>query len=68
MWVGISNTINKGRSFKNSPVSNRSLEANILIMKGECFRLATRNGFVPMRTARARIYAYLEELVTLPKK
>ena len=33
----------------NSPVSNRSLEANIL--KGECFRLATRNGFVPMRTA-----------------
>ena len=37
----------------NSPVSNRSLEANILSMKGEChgFRLATRNGFVLMRTA-----------------
>lgn len=35
----------------NSPVSNRSLEANILSMKGECFRLATRNEFVPMRTA-----------------
>lgn len=52
----------------NSPVSSRSLEANILIMTGECFRLATRNGFVPTRTARARIYAYLEEPVTLLKK
>lgn len=52
----------------NSPVSSRSLEANILIMTGECFRLATRNGFVRTRTARARIYAYLEEPVTLLKK
>ena len=68
MWVGLSNSIVKAHSCKNSPVSNRSHEASVLIMKAECFRLATRNGFVPMRTARARIYAYLEDQVTLSKK